>query len=130
MNINNINPKTEPDLNMEFPELELLNSTKSSNIDHKTLMLLNENIIKQLEFIDNELANDNQSICKYESDNNRLDDEIRILENELKEIDEQIIIEEQLTESIQKHRNNFPDFQINTNTDYNSNNNNNNVALH
>lgn len=101
---------------MEFPELELLKLSNRTNIDFKSLTLIDENIIKDLQTIDNEMKNIDQSTHKFESDIIKMNDEIKLLEDELKELDERKIIEEKLTELIQKHSKDLKNLKINFHT--------------
>ncbi|KAH9421655.1 hypothetical protein DERP_009060 [Dermatophagoides pteronyssinus] len=109
--IQNINPKNEPDSIIEDSELEL-DEQQLSTIDNDTLKLINENILKQIEIIDNDLAKIDQSILQLKIDNNKKTEEIQTIENELKDIDEQIFLDEKLTVSLQKYENNFENFKI------------------
>ncbi|KAH7641817.1 hypothetical protein HUG17_4862 [Dermatophagoides farinae] len=108
--------RIDPDFTMEFPELELLKLSNRTNIDFKSLTLIDENIIKDLQTIDNELKNIDQSTYKFESDIIKMNDEIKLLEDELKELDERKIIEEKFTELIQKHSKDLKNLKINFHT--------------
>ena len=53
---------------MEFPELELLKLSNRTNIDFKSLMLIDENIIKDYQIIDNEIINIDQSTWNFDKE--------------------------------------------------------------